>query len=302
MARGDLARLGLGTVQFGLDYGISNRGGQTPMAEVKRILACAMEAGMGVLDTAALYGESEAVLGTCLPVGAPLRVVTKTPAFPGETIGAEETALLVATLERSLHRLGLEQVDGLLVHHGGDLLKPGGARLWEAMQELQAAGKVGRIGASVYGEGESLRQGFPLERVQLPLNLFDQRPAASGLLSRLEEGRCEVHVRSVFLQGLLLMTPGEVPPHFSPLAEQFHRLDALCADYGVTRLGAALWYALRRREVGTVLVGVTSLRELEEILSVVEGLPEQGPEAARWETLAVNDPAWVDPSRWPRAG
>src|SRR6516165_317097 len=128
-----LSRIGLGTVQFGTDYGISNRGGQPDEAEVAAILARAVETGIGYLDTASSYGDAETLIGRHLPRGHRLRIVTKLPPISGDTIAADHIRATLEAVGRSLDRLKIGQVHALLVHHAGDLQKPGWKHLVEAL-------------------------------------------------------------------------------------------------------------------------------------------------------------------------
>ncbi len=169
--------LGLGSVQFGLDYGIANATGRTPAPEVAAILALAAERGVKVLDTAPSYGDSEAVVGRALPADQDFRIISKTRYFRLAKIGREEVATLDSDFRASLERLGVERLYGLLLHHCDDLLAPGGERLWAAMAALKDRGLVAKIGVSVYTKRqiEAVLERFTIDLVQLPLNVLDQR-------------------------------------------------------------------------------------------------------------------------------
>ena len=145
-------RLGVGTVQFGVDYGVSNTEGRTPPDEVFRILDQAMRAGIRVLDTAASYGDSERVLGRVLFPGHPFRVITKCEAINRKRITRRDAFTLTTTFQRSLEHLNTNSVYGLLVHHADDLLAEEGELLFEAMQNLKSQRLVEKIGVSVYTE------------------------------------------------------------------------------------------------------------------------------------------------------
>jgi aryl-alcohol dehydrogenase-like predicted oxidoreductase len=206
-------QLGLGTVQFGGDYGVSNPGGRTPPDEVARILALAEREDIGLLDTAALYGDSEAVLGGALRRGHKFRIVSKTLKFDAARISQADASALRAGFENSLRRLRQDRLYGLLVHAAADLLRPGGELLWAALNELKREGLVEKIGVSVYtGEDiEAILLRFRPDLVQLPLSVLDQRLIAGGQLARLKAQAVEIHARSIFLQGLLLMEDAELP-------------------------------------------------------------------------------------------
>jgi aryl-alcohol dehydrogenase-like predicted oxidoreductase len=284
-------RLALGTAQFGMRYGVANRVGQVQPSEVRRILEHARAAGMDTLDTAAAYGASEALLGSVGVAG--WITVTKLPAVPAACRDVQ--GWMRSAAEESLGRLGLERLGGLLLHAPVQLLGPDGAAIYAALERLRAAGLTQRIGISVYGpeELEALVTRFEFDIVQAPLNILDRRLAASGWLARLHAAGVEVHVRSLFLQGLLLLPAGERPEEFSrwqPLWDLWH--DWLAAR-GLTAIQACVAFAAAQPHVDRAVVGVDSLRQLEEILAALsQDRIELPPE------LASDEPDLVDPSRW----
>ncbi|HET7086084.1 MAG TPA: aldo/keto reductase [Rhizomicrobium sp.] len=277
-------RLGIGTVQFGQAYGISNRRGQVPPEDVRAILARAARAGIGVLDTAANYGEAENVLSQ-LDIQS-FRIVTK-------TIGiGQGVDKVVARARQSVRKLG--RVDLLLVHSASDLLGPDGAALWRALNTLKADGAVGGIGISAYvaEDPAGLAERFRPDAMQVPLSLLDQRLLRDGSLARLKELGVEVHARSLFLQGLLFMDhPPEKLAHAGPM---LHAVKGLVAAAETTLLDAALAFVLSRPEVDCAVFGITALRQLEEIVTAVAAPAP----ALDWAACALDDARVLTPSLW----
>ncbi len=287
------SRIGLGTVQWGMEYGVANREGRPPSDEVARILAAGRSGGLQVLDTAALYGEAESLLGEQNLSG--LRVVTKTPRYAHAPITAADADDLKATLGLSLARLCLPSVYGLLAHHAVDLLVPGGERLIDALLSLREEGRVARVGVSVYdgAQIEAVLARFKPDLVQLPLNVFDQRLIDDGSLSRLAALGVEIHVRSVFLQGLLLMQPDAVPAYFAPWSDQLRAWQAACAARNVLPQHAALAFVCDRPEVACCLIGVQSRAQLDQSLEGLDAAPAL--DAAQF---ACSDAALLNPVNW----
>jgi aryl-alcohol dehydrogenase-like predicted oxidoreductase len=287
------SRIGLGTAQWGMDYGVANRDGRTPPAEVARILAAGRAAGLSVLDTAALYGDSESVLGELDLTG--LQVVTKTPRYAHSPITAADGNDLKATLERSLKRLRLPAVHGLLAHHAEDLLAPGCEWLIDALCELREKGKVARIGVSIYdgAQLDAILAHFKPDLVQLPMNVFDQRLIVDGSLARLASLGVSIHVRSVFLQGLLVMPPINAHAYFDPWREQLHAWHADCAKRNILPQQAALAFVCDLPEVSCCLIGVQNMYQLQQVLEGLDAVPpfNYGP-------FACSDPELVNPVSW----
>jgi aryl-alcohol dehydrogenase-like predicted oxidoreductase len=293
-----LSRLGLGTVQFGLDYGVSNRGGRPHEREVAAILARAAGAGIGFIDTAPAYGEAETLAGRYLPPGHGVRIVTKTPALMDATIDARHARQVLDGLAASLDRLKVNTVHGFLLHRSDDLAKAGWQHLVDAMAEARARGWTSRIGASVYNCDQLalVESRFRPELVQLPLNVLDRRPIVSGMLARLKAAGVEIHARSVFLQGLLLMEPDELPEFFAPVRQIIARLREKWQQRRMSALGGCLAFVLQQPEIDAVIVGVNRMTEFERIEAAVTSLT--GDEI----DIAVDQPvdaAFLDPSRWP---
>lgn len=287
-------KLALGTVQFGLNYGISNSDGQTAFDEVARILGVAAAGGVAVLDTAAAYGQSEEVLGRALSARTDFRLVTKLPSVGGSHIGAKQLATAQSNFEQSLVRLGRSAVYGLLLHRADDLLLEGGEELYHLLLGLKQAGLVKKIGVSAYApeQIDGLLDRFPLDLVQVPLNVFDQRH-----LSRLPVWKSrgmEIHTRSAFLQGLLLMELEAVPTWLTAAITPLRKYRRSIAEWNQTPLQAALAFVKGVETVDQVVVGVTSVEQLKEVLSAYHSAGD-GPD---FRAHSLDDLNILDPSRW----
>jgi aryl-alcohol dehydrogenase-like predicted oxidoreductase len=287
------SKLGLGTVQWGLDYGVSNQGGRTPAEAVSAIVAEARECGVEVLDTAALYGDAESVLGRNALAG--FHVVTKTPRFATSSITDGNAVELNEVFRRSLQRLSMPAVYALLLHHADDLLAPGGEKLWRVMSRLKEQGLVRKIGASIYDGDtvDALVERYTPDIVQVPLSALDQRMLVNGCLERLKSRGVEIHTRSAFLQGLLLLPPDRIPRYFDPIAPLLKRWHTAVQESGLTAGQAALAFVRDVPYVDTVLVGVESLKQFRSCVSDFE--MNSAFDAAG---LACYDPMFVNPVNW----
>lgn len=282
------SRLALGTVQFGLPYGIANR--QVSRDNAASILDCAWAAGIDTLDTASAYGESERRLGD-IGVGQ-WRVISK---LPVQENGADIANWARESALDSLDRLGIPRLEGLLLHRSQQLLGTHGDALYRALSELKDQGKVGRIGVSIYDpeELEGLWPRFRLDVVQVPFNVLDRRVQASGWLDRMHDAGTGVHVRSAFLQGLLLMSADARPVKFNRWQSLWDTWSAWLAEAGITPLQACLSFVLSNPTVERVVVGVESLAHLQQILAAARSATTMPPDA-----LISEDMDLINPSRW----
>lgn len=256
-------KLGLGTVQFGLDYGLTNKQGRPSLNEIQKILDCAYTEGIDLLDTAAAYGESESVLGELAATTRKFKVVTKIPVLGKEASGSRVSE----EIEKSLQRLKRSSVDAILFHSAQDLLTENAEERVAAVLRAQKAGLVKKWGVSVYNETEAqeIRKRFAYEVVQLPINMLDQAWIRSGYLSELKTAGVEIHARSLFLQGVLLSNPENLPVTVSTLKAHLQKLSVEAKSRSTSTLALALAFAKSVTELDYAILGVTQVQELKEI-------------------------------------
>ncbi len=287
-------KLALGTAQFGMPYGVANRSGRIATDEARRIIAAACEAGVDLLDTAIAYGDSQTVLGRIGMSG--WKVVSKLPGLPQ---GCDDVRAWAEGLVReSLQQLGVERLYGLLLHRSSDLLGARGAVLSEALRQLKQAGQVEKIGVSIYAPGdlEALMVHLSPDLVQAPFNVFDRRLYESGWLQRLHDAGTEVHVRSVFLQGVLLMDAHDRPPRFAAWNPLWERWSAWLQDNALPAVDACLGFVSAFPQVQRVVVGVDSLEHFQGLVRAATSRVSQPP-----ADLHCSDLSLIDPSRWGKA-
>lgn len=284
-------RLALGAAQFGLPYGVANQAGQVSRDGAVRIIDHAWSAGLDTLDTAIEYGGSEQRLGE-IGIGR-WHVISKLPAVPESCTNV--AGWVQESVTASLSRLKIKKLWGLLLHRPQQLLGAPGQTLYAALDALKTQGLVGKIGVSIYDpqELDPLWPHFRFDLVQAPFNILDRRLSTTGWLARLKQAGTEVHVRSVFLQGLLLMDAASRPSYFQrwqPLWGQWHQW---LADKKLTSLQASLRFPLAQPEIDRVIVGVDSLKHLQDILAVAEETGIEPP-----ANLISADLDLINPSNW----
>jgi len=286
------SRLALGTVQFGLCYGVANEGGQVSPAEAARILRVAKQWEIDLLDTAIAYGESEQVLGR---IGvSDFNIVSKLPLIPESCPDVE--SWVTQEVEASLQRLGVPSLYGLLLHRSSYLFERTDNRLIHALEQVKSAGLVRKIGVSIYAPTE-LDQIQHLERldlVQAPLNLVDRRLQTSGWLARLKKANIEVHARSVFLQGLLLLPPERIPPKFGRWSELWDRWASELENAQQTAAATCLAYPLSLSEVDRVVVGVDNADQIRTLLAASKAKTSEND----WAFMISNDERLINPANW----
>jgi aryl-alcohol dehydrogenase-like predicted oxidoreductase len=283
-------KIALGTVQFGLPYGIANTTGRVPEKNAQEILRLARELNVDTLDTAAAYGISEEVLGRA-GVDA-FNVISKV--LPGAEHIEKPASWVNRCIDQSLSNLRCDSLYGLLLHRPLDLLQSNGDELYAALVDIKRQGLVGKIGISVYGPDDLDKLAdFDFDLVQAPMNILDRRLESSGWLEKLNKKGVEVHIRSAFLQGLLLMPAAQRPEYFKPWRKLLSEYDTWVAGQQLSPLQACLGYLNGRSEINKIVVGVDTPEQLRDIVSAANASIPPIP-----ESIQVLDPNLINPVLW----
>ena len=286
-------KLALGTVQFGLNYGISNDNGLVNKNQAKLILSQAFKSNINTLDTAAVYGVSERILGE---IGINnFNVLTKLPPVPENQENIRKWA--IDSIYSSMKKLNVSSIYALLLHNSVDILGEKGKVLNEVLQEFKHKGSIEKIGASIYDTAELddiENSDIHFDIIQAPFNVFDRRLELSGWLSRLENSDTEVHIRSVFLQGLLLLSSEARPKYFAKWEGHFKLWDDWLEDNDISSLEACLNFVKSYSNVDKIIVGVTNVKQLLEIISIFEDNDNK----MTPESLISNDQLLINPTNW----
>jgi aryl-alcohol dehydrogenase-like predicted oxidoreductase len=260
----DLSRLMLGTVQLGLSYGIANRTGQPSYREARDIIACAYEGGVNCLDTAAIYGSSEEVLGralTELRLADRIIVVSKVHHMAQGLDRAQAAAMVEESVVQSLRRLRLETLPVCLFHIEDNFYYA------EALLRLKERGLVRHVGSSVMTPAATtaiIGTGHA-EALQIPTSVLDHRfsQPAGGVIRQAANRGIAVFVRSIYLQGLLLMPEEEITAELAGVIPVRRKLVALADQAGISISELAVRYALGIEGVTCGVVGVETLEQMQ---------------------------------------
>jgi aryl-alcohol dehydrogenase-like predicted oxidoreductase len=285
-------RVALGTAQWSGGYGVVPSSVPTPR-EVSELLETARELGIDTIDTAAVYGDAESLLGGSSLAG--FRVVTKLPKTPRRVSPVTLREWISNEVRRSIARLRLECVDTILLHDAEDLRIDASSEIVETLWRLRESGVVRRVGVSCYDptDAELAKRHGLGEVLQVPLNVLDRRFQQECALSSEAGSAAEWHARSVYLQGLLLASPSEARTRLGrahPALQGWHRW---CTEQGVAPGHAALAWVMNQIGPRRVVVGVNGVDQLRQV--------------ARWAAepavcppdMATLDGALIDPRRWP---
>ncbi|MDA8532804.1 aldo/keto reductase [Candidatus Pelagibacter bacterium] len=283
-------KIALGTVQFGTHYGIANTTGQVKKNEIEHILKFAQMSGIDTIDTAISYQLSEKYLGE---IGVnDFNLITKLPDVPNN---CENLRIWVTKkIQKSLNFLKVKSLSGVLLHRPIQLLDKDKKDLWNILLDLKNDGLIKKIGYSIYTpeELEKLWNSYKPDLVQAPYNIFDRRLETSGWLTRMRDEKVEVHIRSIFLQGLLLMDETSRPNKFKKWSLVWSQWNNWLKENNSTPVQAAVSFALSDSRISKVVVGVDSLKQFKDIIYAANNIYPFP------ENFHITDTRLLNPSEW----
>ncbi len=283
-------KLALGTVQFGLDYGINNKRGKVPKKDVFEILKEALKNKIDVLDTAYAYGDSEKVIGEFIQKNnAKFKIISK---LPSEGVNDIEKFF-----EESLKRLNCNDVYGYLVHDFKEFIK--NPEKWSVLEGLKKQDKIKKIGFSLYSPEEIeqlLKKKIKFDIVQVPYSIFDQR--FSKVFELLKKKNVEIHVRSVFLQGLVFKKSSKLKSNFTKIKKKLALLNDISKKIEVPISSLCINFALLNKNIDKIVIGIDSIENLKENIEVLKDKNKVKKVYDELSSLKEVDEKIILPSNW----
>jgi aryl-alcohol dehydrogenase-like predicted oxidoreductase len=288
-----MSKLILGSAQFGMNYGVSNKIGKIDNQEIKKIFQFSQENSIDTVDTAMSYGNSEELIGI---YNNNLKVISKLPPIPKKCNDIKMWFNL--EIKHSLERLKLKKLHGILLHKPDDLLGENGLKLSELLNSLKRNGTVSKIGISIYNLSiiDKYLDLIKIDIIQCPFNIIDQRLINSDIGAKIHGQGIEIHARSIFLQGLLLMPSKERPEYFQKWSLLWSKYDKFLNFHNISSIQACIDFILSNELIDKFVVGIDSLQHLNEVV----GLTKQSPlkNNYKFNGLSSSDPNLINPSLW----
>jgi aryl-alcohol dehydrogenase-like predicted oxidoreductase len=287
---GCLSRIALGTVQFGMDYGINNTKGKVPAQEAHRILKYALENNVDTLDTAGVYGDSEKVIGEFTGQGErPFKIVSK--------LTLKEDATVEGAVHDSLEKLRVKSLYGYLIHDFKAFVQS--PAIWQSLEALKKQGKVQKIGFSLYFPQDLQflwEHNIAVDIVQVPFSVLDQRFAP--WFKKLKEKQTKIHVRSVFLQGLMFKNTNALTGRFLKIKGKLETLNALSLRINVPIAGLCINFAALNPGIEQIVLGVDSLDDFKQNVQMLQYKDKVKTIYADLLALAEEDENIILPFNW----
>lgn len=286
-----MMNLAIGTAQFGLKYGIANKSGLISGAEQKKILNFSLKNNIDILDTAVLYGDSEQNLGN---IGVRrFKVVTKIPKAPSKE--RDISNWVRTSVFSSMKKLKVDYLHAVLLHNPSDLLEKNGNQIYESLIELKKSGVIKKIGISSYScdEINPLIEDFSFDIIQMPLNIIDRSLVTSNLFDELKKRKIEIHVRSIFLQGILLLPKNKIPEKFKNWDHIWNRWHSWLNLNKLDPVHACLSFIKSIDGIDKVIVGVDSYNQIKKIVTYYDkDFLFQFPDISSTDKKLINPSLW----------
>ena len=284
-------KIAIGTAQVGSEYGVANTSGTLLEKEIKKILEKAKHEGVDTIDTASNYGKSEAILGN-LNIHN-FNVITKLPAVPKNCLNIRNW--VAGIIEKSLASLKVKKIYGILFHEPNQLLSEYGDELYRALEEYKNKDIISKVGISIYSPAQLdlIIPKFSIDIVQAPFNLVDRRILNSGWLDKLSAKNIEIHIRSVFLQGLLLIPYNRIPKEFLMWDNVWIKWNNWLTSNNVSAAHACISFVNSFEQINRIIVGVDCLNHFEQIVVAIKKKP-----LADIINIELEDELLINPSNW----
>ena len=286
-----IEKLILGTVQFGLDYGINNKNGQMSEQEVFDILDLSKSKGISYLDTAAAYGNSEERIGSYIAQKNDtfFKIITK--------FDLKKYQSPIDSLNKSLSKLNVSCVDTIMFHNYDDFLKTSQYQLEKLLEHKGI--KFKKLGISVYTNEQidEVCKTKIFQTIQMPFNALDNNNIRGEAMRMMKTNGIEIHTRSVFLQGLFFMPLENIPAKLEPLTSYLSRMNQISSHYQVGKSALALHYNLSNQLISGVLMGVDSVKQLEQNIALINAqIPQLAFDAI--DEIQVKESSLLNPATW----
>ena len=296
-------RLTLGTVQFGLNYGVNNFLGKPKIEDSIKVLQLAYKNTITSFDTAFSYGDAEEILGVFIKqnkLAGKVKVISKLRpnVFDEGTVEKDKYKIIKWEVEKTLKKLNISCLDGYLLHTPAYIYD---GEVVSALKKLKKNGLIKNFGVSIYDEAEAFYavEKAGVDYIQIPYNVFDQRLDRSNFFELARLKKIKVFARSAFLQGLMVMDQKNIPKYLPQAKQYLKTFKKIISKYGYTSSRASLLFSLSHPDIDQVVIGVDNSNQLKEDLKFAQDIEGFGPcrDELKREFLNLKD-SIIFPSLW----
>jgi len=284
-------KIALGTANFGQKYGLAGKIIKSDK-KIKKIIQFANNSKIKLIDTSNNYGSSETLLGNNNLKN--FKIITKLKISNDEKKSNNLENIVFNKVEESLLKLNIKKLYAILLHESNDLKSNKRHKLIKVLKKLKKRNLVSKIGISIYNPKE-LNFIWPFWKpdiVQCPFNILDRRIYESGWLKKLKKNKTEIHVRSIFLQGLLLQNEKSMPRKFKKWKNIFKKWNNYCKKENISKIQGCINFIKSFKKISFAIIGFEDIKQVKNIISYFEN------DRKSYTTIACNDIRLIDPRLW----
>lgn len=281
----------VGTAQFGLDYGVSNTKGKTEECEVNRILDYLGYSGVKYLDTAPAYGDSHRIISNYLKNNNVFKVNTKI-----SSINNTDIKSIIKEVHESLELFN-GNISCLSFHDVNDFTNKNYDKVIEEVECLKRKGYINKVGVSIYDENQldNVINKMDVDVVQVPFNIYDQRLIGSKRIIELSCRGTEIHARSIFLQGLILMELEHIPSKLSSMKTQQESLILYSRELNKSVYELCLSWVFQQNWIDKIVVGLNDLSQSKKLIKSISGSLSKDLDLKKY---SISEPLIINPVNW----
>ena len=281
----------LGSANFDQIYGIKKN--FIKKSEIKKLFDLALKNKIKTIDTSPLYNKSEKIIG--LLNNNRFKIISKIPKPPKNIKRENIKKWLKQNVMISLKNLKIKKFECLLLHNANSLLYKNGDEIYKGIRNMKISGFTNKIGVSIYDFNvlDKILKKFKFNLIQAPFNILDQRLVEKGWLKKLKKRKIEVHARSIFLQGILLLKHNQLPKKLIKLSKKLMVWENWLKKNKFSSLQVCLSFVLNQRQLDGIVVGYNNTNQLNQILKL-----KQIKNNFSLPNLNIKDKKLIDPREW----
>ena len=258
----NLNKFSLGTAQFGSNYGINNKTGKIELSEIKSIIEWVENSGITNIDTAIAYGEAEKILGK---IGVKnFKITSKIP-----YISSLEIKNIEKIIKRSLNNLRIKSLYSLLIHDSKNINK-NFDKLVLILKKIKSKGLIKNLGVSIsnFEDLKKVLKNKNIDIIQVPFNMMDQRINEKSLINMIQKNNVKIHIRSIYLQGLLFKKYQEIKKLFPKNIDYVKKFSKILKLKNIEKLRLFVNFVYFNKLSDQIILGVDNCRQLQKIARI----------------------------------
>ena len=286
-----ISKLCFGTANFVNNYGILKKKNKFSPKKIKDIFSLLRKNKILNIDTATSYKNVEKKIGHFKLKN--FSVFTKLPKLPKKCMDIKKWSL--TNINHSLDSLNTKSLSGVFIHHSEDLIGKNKIKLYEALLSLKKKKLINKIGVSIYNFNtlDKILDEFKVDMIQVPFNILDRRLATKNYLNKIKKKKIQIHVRSIFLQGILLANIKKIPKKFLKWKNLFKSWHVWLEKNKLSKLQACLNFILSFKQIDVIIFGACSKMQIKQIINTVNQSTKLYP-----KNIISNNLKLIDPRQW----